>query len=145
VLAVARLWHGRTKAGVEVKPERETGAPVLRHSSQRSSTARVLQRSQLLTDELQRFILFREAIRVELREDDLVVEAQLETPAVAWFQSNLREIVIIRRDYGSYQTGSSLAVASRGAVFENKLVHHGSSFEGRVLESTGRSLVRYIW
>jgi hypothetical protein len=84
--------------------------------------------SDALSNDFQRFVVFREAVGVQFGEHRLVIDADLEPSPIAWLQGDLTEVFVIGFDERGYQTGSSLAVASRGAVFEDKCIKHGSPF-----------------
>jgi hypothetical protein len=77
-------------------------------------------------DELQDFALLREAVELELREEELAVDGDLEPAAVARDERERGEPALERLEQSSRQTGGLGLVVSHRAVLDLDL-HRGIS------------------
>lgn len=89
-----------------------------------SGHAGLLAGADRLPDQFQYFIIFRKSIGIEFGEDDVIVDEELEAPAVAWFQGDFGEVLVVLVNDEFHRTGGVLGVASRSAIFKHQLVVH---------------------
>jgi hypothetical protein len=55
----------------------------------------LLARADLVGDEFQHLIVLRKPVGFQLGEDRLIIDGKLEAPTIAWFQCDIREVLVV--------------------------------------------------
>lgn len=82
--------------------------------------------ADLLRYQIQKLLIARKSIGIEFGEDRLLVDGDFEPPTVAWFQGNVREVLVVLINDHFHRTGGVLGIASRSAVLKLQLVVHSN-------------------